>query len=113
MNRGQLTANAVHGDGGYISVVADTFLPSLDSLITASSEYGAQGVVEIDSVETDIGGGLVVLPDQLKDRAVNLAERCALQLAGDVSSFFINGQGGIPIWSKERYLPSLLGTEQE
>ena len=67
INRGQLTANAVHGDGGYISVVADTFLPSLDSLITASSEYGAQGVVEIDSVETDIGGGLVVLPDQLKD----------------------------------------------
>ena len=113
MNRGQLTANAVHGDGGYISVVAESFMTSLDSLITASAEYGAQGVVEIDSVETDIGGGLVVLPDQLKDRAVNLAERCALQLAGDVSSFFINGQGGIPIWSKERYLPSLLGTEQE
>jgi len=81
-------------------VVADTFLPSLDSLITASSEYGVQGVVEIDSVETDIGGGMVILPDELKDRSVNLAERCALQLQGDLSSFFINGQGGLPVWSR-------------
>ena len=112
MNRGQLTANAVYGDGGYISVVADTFLPSIDSLITASSEYGAQGVVEIDSVETDIGGGLVILPDELKDRSVNLAERCALQLQGDVSSFFINGQGGLPVWSRENYLPETIHWER-
>ena len=112
MNRGQLTANAVYGDGGYISVVADTFLPSLDSLITASSEYGAQGVVEIDSMEADIGGGLVALPDQLKDRAVNLAERCALQLQGNVSSFFVNGQGGLLVWAKENYLPELLHSEE-
>ena len=113
MNRGQLSANAVYGQGGYISVVADTFLPSLDSLITASSEYGAQGVVEIDSVETDIGGGLVILPDELKDRSVNLAERCALQLQGDVSSFFINGQGGLPVWSRENYLPEILQLEDD
>ena len=93
-------------------VVADTFLPSLDSLITASSEYGAQGVVEIDSVETDIGGGLVILPDELKDRSVNLAERCALQLQGDVSSFFINGQGGLPVWSRENYLPETIHWER-
>ena len=57
----------------------------------------AEGVVGIDSVETDIGGGLVILPDELKDRSVNLAECCALQLQGDVSSFFINDQGGLPV----------------
>jgi len=107
MNRGQLSANAVHGHGGYIQVAANTYLPSIDSLITASSEYGAQGVVEMDTVETDIGSGLVVLPDQLNSRSVNLAERCALRLQGDVSSFFINGQGGLPVWSKENYLLDL------
>ena len=42
-------------------------------------------------------GGLVILPDELKDRRVNLAERCALQLQGDGSSFFINGQVCLPI----------------
>ncbi|MCH2609233.1 MAG: hypothetical protein MKZ92_11935 [Pedosphaera sp.] len=72
----------------------------------------AQGVVEIDSVETDIGGGLVILPDELKDRSVNLAERCALQLQGDVSSFFINGQGGLPVWSRENYLPETIHWER-
>ena len=73
---------------------------------------GAQGVVEIDSVETDIGGGLVILPDELKDRSVNLAERCALQLQGDVSSFFINGQGGLPVWSRENYLQETIYWER-
>ncbi|MDC0309547.1 hypothetical protein OAL72_02235, partial [bacterium] len=111
INRGQLSANAVHGYGGYIQVSANTYLPSIDSLITASSEYGAQGVVEIDTVETDIGSGLVVLPEQLEDRSVNLAERCALRLQGDVSSFFLNGQGGIPVWSKDTYLPTVIVPE--
>ena len=73
----------------------------------------AQGVVEIDSVETDIGGRLVILPDELKDRSVNLAEHCALQLQGDVSSFFINGQGGLPVWSRENYLPEILQLEDD
>jgi len=108
MNRGELSANAVYGDGGYIQVAAEAFLPSMDTVITASSEYGVQGVVEIDAVQTDIGSGLVVLPDQLSSRSVNLAERCALRLQGDVSSFFMNGQGGLPVWSKENYLPETI-----
>ncbi len=111
MNRGQLSANAVYGEGGYIQVAAEAFLPSIDTAITASSEYGVQGVVEIDTMETDIGSGLVVLPEQLEDRSVNLAERCALRLQGDVSSFFINGQGGVPVWSKDIYLPTVIVPE--
>lgn len=70
-------------------------------------------MVEIDSVETDIGGGLVILPNELKDRSVNLAERCALQLQGDVSSFFINGHCGLPVWAIEIFLPALDGLEEE
>ena len=81
-------------------------------LIAMGVRANAQGVVEIDSVETDIGGGLVILPDELKDRTVNVAERCALQLQGDVSSFFINGQGGLPVWSRENYLPETIYYKQ-
>jgi len=44
---------------------------------------------------------------------VNLAERCALQLQGDVSSFFINGQCGLPAWAIEIFLPALDGLEEE
>ena len=44
---------------------------------------------------------------------MNLAERCALQLQGDVSSFFINGQGGLPVWSRENYLPEMIFWEAD
>ena len=54
----------------------------------------------------------MILPDELKDRSVNLAERCALQLQGDVSSFFINGQGGLPVWSQENYLQETIYWER-
>ena len=64
-------------------------------------------------METVIGGGLMIMPDELKDRSVNLAERCALQLQGDVSSFFINGQGGLPVWASENFLPALDGLKEE
>ena len=66
--------------------------------------------MEIDSVETDIGGGLVILPDELKDRSVNLAERC-VAATGDVSGFFINGQGGLPVWSQNTLGNHSLGTK--
>jgi hypothetical protein len=43
---------------------------------------------------------------------VNLSDRCALMLSGDVSSFFQNGDGGVPIWSRVNYVPSVfLGDE--
>ena len=61
-----------------------------------SAEYGTDKVVETDRWRRTLGG-LVILPDELKDRRVNLAERCALQLQGDGSSFFINGQVCLPI----------------
>ena len=107
-----LLTNLIEGAPTLVLQVMFLYKYGWYSLITASSEYGAQGVVEIDSVETDIGGGLVILPDELKDRSVNLAERCALQLQGDVSSFFINGQGGLPVWSRENYLPETIHWER-
>ena len=111
MNRGQLSANAVYGEGGYIQLAAEAFLPSTDTAITASSEYGAQGTVEIRTPDTDAGSALVVLPETLVSRNINLAERCALRLADDLSSFFLNGQGGIPVWASQGYLPTVIVPE--
>ena len=113
LNRARLSANAVYGHGGYILITADGFLPSVETSITASSEFGVQGTVEIRTPDTDVGSGLVILPEALVSRNINLAERCALRLSGDVSSFFLNGDGGIPVWSSQSYLPSLLDLETE
>ena len=108
LQRSRLSANAIHGHGGYILITADGFLPSIETSITASSEFGVQGTVEIRTPDTDVGSGLVVLPETLVSKNINLAERCALRLAGDVSSFFLNGQGGIPVWASHSYLPTLI-----
>ena len=67
----------------------------------------------MNTVETDIGSGLVVLPDRLKDGSVNLAERCTLSLKGDVSSFFLSGQGGLPMWSRVNYVSSVFLGEED
>jgi len=69
--------------------------------------------VEIRAPDTDVGSGLVVLPQTLVSKNINLAERCSLRLAGDVSGFFLNGNGGIPVWSSHSYLPSLLDFKTE
>ena len=108
LQRSRLSANAIHGHGGYILITADGFLPSIETSITASSEFGLQGTVEIRTTDTDVGSGLVVLPETLVSKNINLAESCALRLAGDVSSFFMTGQGGVPVWASHSYLPTLI-----
>jgi len=44
---------------------------------------------------------------------VGIADRCALRLQGDTSSFFINGTGGLSEYSSENYLPSLFDPEEK
>ena len=112
LQKGRLSANAIRGQGGYILITANGFLPSIETSVTASSEFGVQGTVEIRSPDTDVGSSLVVLSDKLSSRSVNLAERCALRLQGDVSSFFMNGQGGLPVWSKENYIPETIHLDE-
>ena len=113
LHRSGLVANAIHGNGGNIAVAAEGYLPSLDSVLSASSEFGLEGSVEIDTPETNVGAGLSILPDNLMGGEVSIADRCALRLQGDTSSFFINGNGGLSHFSSENYLPSLFDSEEK
>lgn len=113
LHRSGLVANAIHGNGGNIAIAAEGYLPSLESVVSASSEFGLEGVVEIDTPETNVGAGLSILPDNLMEGEVSIAERCALRLQGDTSSFFINGTGGLSEFSSENYLPSLFEPEEK
>ena len=88
LQRSGIVANAIHGNGGNIAVAAEGYLPSLESVVSASSEFGLEGSVEIDTPETNVGAGLSILPDNLMEGEVSIAERCALRLQGDTSSFF-------------------------
>ena len=106
--RSVLVANAIHGNGGNISVSTKGYLSSLESQVSASSEFGLEGSIVIDTPQTDVGSGLIVLPDGLMDINANIAERCSLRLSSNVSSFFIRGAGGLSFYCSETYVPSLI-----
>ncbi|MEM9244835.1 MAG: S-layer family protein, partial [Cyanobacteria bacterium P01_F01_bin.153] len=96
-----VTANAVNGAGGQVSVVTQglfglTFRDRLTSTsdITATSELGAefQGQVSITTPELDTDAGLVELPMTVVDPTQQITNHCAAL----GSEFIAVGRGGLP-----------------
>jgi len=96
VNRSEILAQAVRGDGGNIRIVAGTFLESNDSLIDASSDFGVDGTVVVEGPEDQLKGGLVRLPSEFLDATRLLGERCAARDAARVGSFVVGDRTGRP-----------------
>ncbi len=90
----RISANAILGAGGNINIITNVFLAT-ESAVTASSEASVQGTVRIETLQGDISGALVTLGGTLVSTKTNLAERCAMRLEGDVSTFLLVGRGGV------------------
>ena len=95
-----IIANAVQGNGGNINIITQgifglEFREELtpESDITASSEFGVNGRVEINNFEIDPSSGLVELPAELTDPSQKIAKGCS---SNNDSSFVATGRGGIP-----------------
>ncbi|BAY30440.1 hypothetical protein NIES2107_22850 [Nostoc carneum NIES-2107] len=95
-----ISANAVLGSGGNIGVTThsifglqfqDQLTPNSD--ITASSQFGVSGVVQVDTIGVDPNSGLVELPANVTDSSQQIATGCA---GSQGSSFVATGRGGIP-----------------
>jgi large exoprotein involved in heme utilization and adhesion len=95
-----IIATAKEGSGGNIDIRiiggGDLF-QSPDSVISASSELGVDGLVRIDSPETNIIQGISTLPVSYFDNSFLLSERCAFTKTKDLNSFVVVGRGGIPL----------------
>ncbi|BBD70969.1 filamentous hemagglutinin outer membrane protein [Nostoc commune NIES-4072] len=96
-----ITANAYTGSGGRVDIRAIGIYgiqprsnPTSLSDITASSEFGVNGTVELNTPDIDPNSGLVNLPTIPVDTQV--AQTC--QAGGNLakSSFTITGRGGLP-----------------
>lgn len=87
-----IRANAIQGDGGNINIDTEVILQSLDSEITASSEFGLDGLVEINSPDTDNQISLVELPENIVDPTSLIAGQC---LGKNNDSFATTGKGGL------------------
>jgi len=97
-----ITANAVEGRGGNINIITSgiygqEFRPSSTprSDITASSDFGVNGTVQINTPDVDPSRGLTNLPQQLVDVSGLVNSGCAVA-ASEESNFVLTGRGGVP-----------------
>ena len=87
-----ILANAFRGDGGNINIATDVILLSSGSEVDASSEYGLDGSVEINSPDTSKQVGLVKLPGKIADSAALITAICQVET---VNALITTGKGGL------------------
>jgi filamentous hemagglutinin family protein len=108
-----ITANAFKGRGGNTNITATgiygiEFRPRPTSLsdITASSDFGVDGIVDISTLEINPSYGLVELPTTLVDRTNQIAQVCSA--ANRESRFTVIGRGGLPQSPTEVLSPDMV-----
>ncbi|BAU12681.1 filamentous hemagglutinin family outer membrane protein [Leptolyngbya sp. NIES-3755] len=100
LENSDLIANADRGRGGNISITTQSIIGlqqrdrlTPESDITASSESGINGTVQVNTIGIDPNSGLVELSEMLADSSQQVAAAC---VPNQGSSFVITGRGGIP-----------------
>ncbi|MHC5712050.1 MAG: two-partner secretion domain-containing protein [Nostoc sp.] len=100
LENSDIIANAVQGQGGNINISTqglfglkfrDRLTPESD--ITASSEFGINGTVDINNFGVDPNSGLVELPENVTNPSQQITTGCA---SNQGSRFVATGRGGIP-----------------
>ncbi|MDZ8260114.1 filamentous hemagglutinin N-terminal domain-containing protein [Nostoc sp. ChiQUE01b] len=97
-----ISANAVGGNGGNVKIKAFGVIgtqyrekPTNYSDITASSEFGLNGTVQINSPDADPSKGLVELPVNLVDASRQIVASCSTGGKIARNSFITTGRGGL------------------
>lgn len=97
LNNSSIIANAYEGHGGSISIVSDVFLASPESVVSASSQLGIDGTVDIQSPVTDISGTLAPMKGGFLQSADMVRDSCVARLQGkSQSSLTVTGRDGLP-----------------
>ena len=91
-NNSDLQADAVLGAGGNIQIYAQGIFFDADSEITASSEFGVDGIVEIDTTESD-EIGTVSLPSNISAPEAVIVSSCPVP---ESNTFVVLGASGLP-----------------
>ncbi len=98
-----ISANAYTGKGGRIDITTQGIFgiefrdrPTRLSDITASSEFGVNGVVDINRPDVDPSQGLINLPTEVVDPTTLVDNRCQIASRSTQSEFIITGRGGLP-----------------
>src|SRR5262249_23554953 len=76
LNHSSTIAGAIKGHGANIDITAGEFIRSSDSIVSATSQLGISGTIEINGPRVDVNGALVVLSSELRGRVAVLREAC-------------------------------------
>ncbi|MBD1820991.1 filamentous hemagglutinin N-terminal domain-containing protein [Cyanobacteria bacterium FACHB-DQ100] len=102
--RSNITTEAYTGTGGKINITTQGLIgfqqqsrnPQL-SRISASSDFGIDGQVNINVLSVNPSQGLVNLPTVSVDASRLITQQCSPSRAsGEISQFVITGRGGLP-----------------
>ncbi len=93
----QILANAIFGPGGNINITTNLLLPDSTSVISASSQFGQQGTIIIQSPISPASGKIVPLGQKPLLATTLLSQRCAALAGGNASSFTVAGRDALPV----------------
>jgi large exoprotein involved in heme utilization and adhesion len=99
MQNSQILAQAVQGPGGNITINITNgglFLPDANSTISASSQFGVNGTVTIQSPNAPVSGQIQPLGKSPLLATSLLNQRCAALAGGEFSSFTVAGRDSLP-----------------
>jgi filamentous hemagglutinin family protein len=97
LNRSLVSASAVGGPGGTVTIVADGFLASTGSVLTATGGTPEiDGTVVIDAVQPALVEQLATLPTDFIDAAGLMRDRCGARTDRSRGSFVVGGRDGVP-----------------
>ena len=94
-----IVANAFGGPGGNIEINTQGIFGAEFLTISASSELGVDGIVDVNTPDEETAGELVSLPEELADPSQDIAAGCS---APSENQFIVTGRGGLPFNPKER-----------
>jgi filamentous hemagglutinin family protein len=96
LQNSQILAQAVQGSGGNISITTNLLLPDSASIIDASSQFGQQGNIVIQSPVSPASGKIIPLGQKPLIATALLSQRCAALAGGNASSFTVAGRDSLP-----------------
>ncbi|MBU6434585.1 MAG: hypothetical protein KJS98_14850, partial [Nitrospirae bacterium] len=96
LQNSQILAQAVQGPGGNISITTNLLLPDANSVISASSQFGQNGTITIQSPISPASGKIIPLSQRPLIATTLLSQRCAALAGGNFSSFTVAGRDSLP-----------------
>lgn len=96
LKHSEIIADAHGGDGGDIHIVAEGFLQSSRSTVSASSDLGIDGNIYIESPDSDISSSLVLLSDDYLDAARWMKTPCKERSGEKISRLIQKKRDAMP-----------------